>query len=309
MQVQREIERIAGVELRQLAAFVTLAELLHFGRAAEALHVAQPTLSKTIRRLEDQLGARLFDRHHRNVELTDVGTALLQEARLALEHAARGVTDARAVAAGLSGTLSLGYSPALRQTAAALVAEFAEWRPRVELSHRQEYAIWLPAAVKRGDVSAAIVVSGPLPSTLAAMPLRDAELACMVSAHHALADRGSVSFAELAGHALAAPEPPNAGWSAQLERLASANGVSPRLEPVPDPVGMAHEMVRAHPDLVVLRPLEDIEPGYGRIVRIAPAVTIRWDLVWNPGAETELLRAFIDLVVTVRDERGWLSRE
>jgi DNA-binding transcriptional LysR family regulator len=69
-----------GLDLTKLRAFVTLAEYLHFGRAADALHMTQPGLSRQIQMLERQLGARLLDRDHRHVALTDAGRQLLEDA-------------------------------------------------------------------------------------------------------------------------------------------------------------------------------------------------------------------------------------
>jgi DNA-binding transcriptional LysR family regulator len=98
-----------NIDLRQLRYFVTVAEELHFGRAAARLHMTQPPLSQTIQALEELLGAPLFLRSRRSVELTPAGQALLPEARRMLAHAAELPELVRAAAAGESGRLSLAF--------------------------------------------------------------------------------------------------------------------------------------------------------------------------------------------------------
>jgi DNA-binding transcriptional LysR family regulator len=97
------------MELRHLRSFVAVAEELHFGRAAERLHIAQSPLSQQIQRLERQVGAMLFERNRRKVELTDAGNAMLTHAREALAQADLAETAARAAAAGRAGTLRIGF--------------------------------------------------------------------------------------------------------------------------------------------------------------------------------------------------------
>src|SRR5919201_5877001 len=97
------------MELRHLRSFVAVAEELHFGRAAERLHIAQSPLSQQIQRLERQVGTTLFDRNRRKVELTEAGCAMLTHAREALAQADLAENAARTAAAGRSGTLHVGF--------------------------------------------------------------------------------------------------------------------------------------------------------------------------------------------------------
>jgi DNA-binding transcriptional LysR family regulator len=114
-QVSPTIDR---VELRQLTYFVAVAEELHFGRAAERLHLAGPSLSQQIRNLERELGTQLLVRDRRHVELTPAGSRFLTDAREVLDAAARALDRARNGAGELP--LRLGYVSWLPPEAAAM---------------------------------------------------------------------------------------------------------------------------------------------------------------------------------------------
>src|ERR1700730_11243082 len=90
-----DAELVADMELRQLRYFVTLAEELHFGRAAEREHIVQSALSQQVQRLERELGVRLLERSTHHVALTAAGAAFLAEARQILAHVDRATTIAR----------------------------------------------------------------------------------------------------------------------------------------------------------------------------------------------------------------------
>lgn len=98
------------MDLRHLRYFVVLAETLHFGRAAEKLHIAQPALSIQIRDLEEMLGGRLFDRTKRRVALTEAGSLFLVGARATLAEAERAIEMARRALGGYVGTVRVAFS-------------------------------------------------------------------------------------------------------------------------------------------------------------------------------------------------------
>lgn len=97
------------MDFKHLRYFVTLAEELHMGRAAEMLLIAQPALSQQIKALEERLDVRLFVRANRRLTLTQAGVAFEQKARLALQIAESGVREAQRTARGEQGTVAMGH--------------------------------------------------------------------------------------------------------------------------------------------------------------------------------------------------------
>lgn len=122
------------MELRHLHYFIAVAEELHFTRAAERLHMAQPPLSQQIRDLETQLGIKLFERTKRHVELTPAGKVFLTEARLVLAQADRAVKAAQRAGRGEIGQLIIGFnSSATYSVLPKILQRFRDCCPEVEL--------------------------------------------------------------------------------------------------------------------------------------------------------------------------------
>jgi DNA-binding transcriptional LysR family regulator len=124
------------MELRHLRYFVTVAEELHFTRAAECLHISPPSLTQQIQNLEQELGARLFVRTKRNVQLTDAGTRFLEEARSTLRQAEHAARVAKLAGRGEVGQIEIGYAStaACSGLVTQAVAEFRRTHPLVSLS-------------------------------------------------------------------------------------------------------------------------------------------------------------------------------
>ena len=122
------------MELRDMRYFIALAEELHFRRAAEVLHLSQPSLSQQIRLMEEQIGAKLFTRTNRKVQLTPAGEALLPRIRGLLHGIDEAVYEARRIDRGLTGLLRLCFvSTALVGVLPAAMKKFQLLAPDVDL--------------------------------------------------------------------------------------------------------------------------------------------------------------------------------
>jgi DNA-binding transcriptional LysR family regulator len=187
----------AVVELRQLRYFVTVAEELHFGHAAERLHVVQPAVSQQVRRLERELDVRLFERTTRSVSLTEAGQRFLPQARAVLAAADRAV-DSVAEFRAPGRLVRLGTSEGLGDRLDALLGAFARLAPSAALELVHAPTPQRLQRVRDGSLDATIV-RGTWPAAgLDLTPLWMDEVVVALPSSHALAASPFVDFASLA---------------------------------------------------------------------------------------------------------------
>jgi DNA-binding transcriptional LysR family regulator len=189
-------------ELWQLRYFLAVAEQLHFGRAAAALHISQPPLSRAIRALEQRLGVVLFARSRRRVELTPEGTRLLGEARRMLGQLERTVQEVRGMARGEEGRLRIGFvSLADYGVLPGLLKAFKSARPGIALALREMLSPEQAAALAAGELDFGLL----LPPVSDAEPLehlvvqRERFVAALPSSHRLAAGKGKLAVSALAG--------------------------------------------------------------------------------------------------------------
>lgn len=194
------------MELRQLQVFTAVAAELSFGRAADRLDTAQPAVSQTIRRLEDELGFALFERSSHHVALTAAGEALLPRAQAVLtarddlERAAVGLRR------GIEGTLRLGTVGAVDDVLQEVMSVVARELPDLDVAIVSSLVGNSLASVRDGELDAALVWQAePIPGTraveLASIPL----LLTIGRAHPLAAATGPVELTELRGLPVALP--------------------------------------------------------------------------------------------------------
>lgn len=192
-------------ELWQLRYFVAVAERLHFGRAAEALHISQPPLSRAIRALEERLGVALLSRTRRRVELTPEGARLLEEARRVLARLERTTAELRSMAAGEQGRLRIGFvSLADYGVLPGLLKAYKSARPGVTLALREMLSPEQSAALAAGALDFGLL----LPPVAEADRLehlvvqRERFVVALPARHRLAAERGKLSMTALAGEPL-----------------------------------------------------------------------------------------------------------
>lgn len=192
-------------ELWQLRYFSVLAEKLHFGHAATALHISQPPLSRAIRALEARLGVALFIRSRRRVELTPEGLRLRDEARRMLAHLERTVGELRGLAAGEQGRLRIGFvSLADYGILPGMLKAYKAARPGVALALREMLSPQQAEALASGELDFGLL----LPPVAGAAALdhmvvqREHFVAALPARHRLARRRGKIRVAELGGEPL-----------------------------------------------------------------------------------------------------------
>ena len=222
------------LDLRKLRYFLTVAEELHFGRAAIRLHLAQPPLTRQISALEAELGFKLFDRTSRTVTLTAQGRAFLPYVRGVLEQIDVAQVIANKLAAGTAGQLALGYasSIALSDLFSQAIQSFAQRYPDVQLTLVECASGSLGAQVADGRLDIGLSRLLPPPAEVQVLSLGEERLVAAVSTDSPLASLAEVSLAQLSAYPLILfPADYGSGLNQSIEQLYRHHGVRLHLGP------------------------------------------------------------------------------
>jgi DNA-binding transcriptional LysR family regulator len=200
------------IELRHLRAFITIAEVGSYRKAAERLRVAQPALSRTIQQLESALEVRLFDRTTRMVQATEAGRHLLLEGRSLLAMLERTEEDVRRIAAGRRGELGVGFNDfTISEILPPLVSRFRAEYPDVRVILRSERSAALVEQVADGRLDIGFVSGVQAGAGLESVTVREETFVAVVPRGHPLARRARLDVADLAKQPFVAGAP---GWEA-----------------------------------------------------------------------------------------------
>ena len=299
---------MTNVELRQLRYFVAVAEELNFGRAAERLLIAGPSLSQQIKALEHDLGVRLFDRDRRSVALTPVGAALLPPTRVLLERADD--LQRRAAQMAESEPVRLGY---------------VSWLPAGLTARTSAVAqVHLDAWVQPSHAQAARVADGSLDLAVCWMRTQDLEQyglsGRLIGADrlYAVAAGDDTSDVHAQDTAVLLDDDTTswASWNlyaGQLARDTGARAVRTSDGGITGPAFFDH--VRRSPRPIINSPKGQAAPLPPDLVRrpvIAPQVYWTWSLVWRRGEDRAAVLAAVDVLTDgvgdlgIRWSEAWL---
>ena len=303
----------SAIELRQLRYFVAVAEELHFGRAAERLHMSQSPLSRAIRDLERELGVTLFVRTTRRVELTSAGAALVERARRALGDIDSAVADARRSGEGSGRVARLGFNPVGAGAAEAIAGRMMERDAALEFPLDEDTSPVLLRRVAAGELAAAVVLHTAAAAERNGVrvdALKDEPLLAALPSSHPYATAEAIPMSAFSEECVLLPREPagqaylpwlraafhaagyelgrtmqtaNAQWDRRLIPVASGEAVGV----------VSADWAGASPDVVA--------------VPFDPPLTMPLDLAscWPATEHSELL---VELACELRDAGSWLTR-
>ncbi|KAB7629764.1 LysR substrate-binding domain-containing protein [Stenotrophomonas rhizophila] len=259
------------IETRLLQQFIAVAEELHFNRAAERLHMAQPPLSQAIRKLEAAVGAPLFERTPRSVALTPAGAAFLETARRTVQSLEEGVAQTRRVAQGMEGHLTLAFiNIAPYASLLQALRHFRERNPGIAFTMREATTQEQVNALEQGEVDIGFMrTPGTTTPHLRMQRLLSERICVALPAGHPLAAKARIDLALLSNEAfVASPRTLGKGFHDQLIGLCQTAGF------VPDIVQHGRQMQT----LIAL-----VAAGFGiALLPASLATETREDVVFRP---------------------------
>ena len=222
----------SGPDIRQLRAFLVVAETLHFGRAATKMRIAQPNLSQQIARLETLVGYPLFVRHPKGVRLTPAGEFLKQRAEVLLANLHSTLEMTRQLGNGDAGSLVVGFCSSVMLTdVAALIGAFRSAYPEVTLELRELHVNEQIGLLQNGMLDACFLRDAGQLTQLSSLILLKEPYVAVVSVHHPLAARRKIKPELLKEEpfVLFSPEMAKVAYDRTLD-LCMAHGFRPKVQ-------------------------------------------------------------------------------
>jgi DNA-binding transcriptional LysR family regulator len=307
----------AAIEFRQLQYFVSVAEELHFGRAASRVFISQPALSQAIAGLERTLDVQLFVRTRQNVELTDAGAELLHHARGMLADREDAVEGVRRIGRGEAGVLRVGVALLAEHMVAPAFAALAAEHPEIVLDRFAAVSERLLVSVRDRGLHAALVHQVPVLSTIEGVDwevIRRARLAALIGEASALADRESVSLSDLSEETFLVPprELAPSAFEGLKTMCRTYGGFDPKvleLSTSTVPLGADWRPV-IDGDAVALMAegtARAVKPEGTAAVPLEEPPQFALAMAWRCGNRSPIVHRFLTFIRAYRDEHAWTA--
>ncbi|WP_067542505.1 LysR family transcriptional regulator [Nocardia crassostreae] len=296
------------MELRLLVSFLAVAEELHFGRAAARLHLAQPSLSQQIQRLERSVGVQLVERSSHQVNLTPAGEVLCDLARSIIAQTEEARSAVREVALGRAGTLRIGYNFAAGQRILpAALARMHAILPNVNINLVEQRTGPQLAALSSGALDVGLVYGRPASTEFHCRPMIQVPLVAVVGRGHSWARRSRTPFSELASQSCILFECQQcpAMYDA-IHNAAERSGIKLNVEHQLDDPNATAIMVSVKPMVGFassLRAGATPAAGYNQTVMVAlhdPVPTVELCVVWRSDDTRPIVRSFLGCIESAR---------
>jgi DNA-binding transcriptional LysR family regulator len=286
-------------DFRQLRYFVAVAREMHFRRAAERLHVAQPSLSLAIRQLEQGLGVALFERTSRSVKLTPAGQVFYEEAVRTLEQMDQACRAAQRTARGEQGRLTLGFTiTAIMGDLHRLIQVFRQRHPTVELVLHELLVDALVEQLETGDLDLICTDAEVVDETVQCQPMRSPPWGLAINRNNPLARRRSIDLSDVAREPfIIATQYPHHNLHEKMINVCRTAGFTPDVRGYAHSVPSCLSMVAANLGVAMAYRL----PGY-----LPPDIVYRpmdghpmdlaMQMSWRRGALTPAAEKFVQLV-------------
>lgn len=253
------------MDLKQLRAFLTVAETGNVTRAAELLHLVQPAVSRQLRLLEEDMGTPLFERERHGMALTEAGQALVGYARRALLELERARAELSARnAGGIRGLVTLGLLPStVDLLSSALVSAVAAAHPGIRVRIAVGYAGTLMQWLASGEVDAALLYGAERSPDIQTTPLVEEALWVIGPPHSALQPDRPVALADLAAQRMVLPSAPH-GLRTLVEHACVLAGVTLQLSAETNALSVQRSLVLGGHGLTILPPIavaDDLREG------------------------------------------------
>lgn len=290
-----------------------MATELHFGRAAEQLHMGQSTLSDLIRRLEREMGTPLLTRTTRRVALSSAGVVLLSRAEAILHEVACTTAEVHRLAGGDTGTVRVGITPPVAPVLSPhLVGSLRAAAPEVELVVRHMWLTDVRRAIAEGAIDVAItcgLVSDP-PGVVSEVFCGEPLFVC-VRPDHPVAQDAAVTLAQLKDETLGVHrEELFPAWAlAERQALETAGVSPPTVELADTDLSACHWHTQK--DIAWILTTESIasDEMTDPLLPVTPTVVVPYTLQWNPDrAPTAAVGRFVQLALTVDVPSGWVTQ-